>query len=62
MRNLELRQFQDELNDLVNSHPELPWEARLLAIQLTASEVHKLADKAIIAEMEEEKCKKPITE
>lgn len=59
--NKDLRQFQDELNVLINSHPELNWEERLICLQLATFQVQMLADKAIMQELkEEEECKKPI--
>lgn len=62
--NLNLRRFQDELTDLVNKYDFLPVEARLLAVELLAKELHSNSNKAIIEELkeEEEQCKKPITE
>lgn len=60
--NARLRLFQDELNELVNKFPDLPIEARLLALEITTLKVEKLADEAILKELEEEQCKKPTTE
>lgn len=60
--NARLRLFQDELNELVNKFPDLPIEARLLALEITTLKVEKLADEAIFKELEEEQCKKPTTE
>lgn len=61
--NLEMRHFQDELNHLVNLHKDLPWECRLLALELITMQVQKLADDAIIGELKEkEECKKPTQE
>ena len=62
--NLNLRRFQDELTDLVNKYDFLPVEARLLAVELLAKELHSNSNKVIVEELkeEEEQCKKPITE
>lgn len=65
MSDYELRMFQEELNEVVNAHPGLSWEARLLALQLVTTQVEKLADNAIIEEMKEMQdaksvCKDPL--
>lgn len=62
--NYRLRKFQDDLIDLINSYDDLPWEARLLALELIAGNVQKQADMAVMSEMseKEEQCRKPIQE
>lgn len=52
--NKRLRLFQDELTDVINRHSELPWEARLLALELITTNVQRMADNAILAEISEE--------
>lgn len=62
--NLNLRRFQDELTDIVNKYDFLPVEARLLAVELLAKELHSNSNRAIMEELkeEEEQCKKPTQE
>jgi len=60
--NSRMRLFQDELNELVNKFNDVPIEARLMALEITALKVQSLADKTILKELEEEQCKKPTTE
>lgn len=62
--NYKLRKFQDDLVDLVNSYSDLPWEARLVVLELVVTNVQKVSDETIIAEMseKEEQCKNPIPE
>ena len=64
LMNYRLRKFQDDLVDLINSYDDLPWEARLLALELIAGNVQKQADMAIMSEMseKEEQCRKHIQE
>lgn len=51
--NLRIRQFEENLNDLINQFSDLPWEARLLALELSTTQVQKEADKSILAELKE---------
>lgn len=62
--NLNLRRFQDELTDIVNKYDFLPIEARLLAVELIAKELHDSSNQTILNEIkeEEEQCKKPMSE
>ena len=62
--NLNLRRFQDELTDTVNKYDFLPIEARLLAVELIAKELHDSSNQTILNEIkeEEEQCKKPMSE
>lgn len=62
--NAKMRLFQDELVDLVNKHEDIPWEARLVILELITYQVQKAADEAIRSELSggEEQCKKPIQE
>lgn len=60
--NSRMRMFQDELTELVNKFNDVPFEARLMALEITTLKVQSLADKAILEELEEEQCKKPTTE
>lgn len=61
--NTKIRKFQDDLVELVNSYDDIPWEARLVVLELVTSNVQKIADNAIIEELsKEESCKKPIQE
>ena len=64
LMNYRLRKFQDDLVDLINSYDDLPWEARLLALELIAGNVQKQADMAVMSEMseKEEQCRKHIQE
>lgn len=51
--NLRIRQFEENLNDLINQFNDLPWEARLLALELVVTQTQKEADKSIMAELKE---------
>lgn len=53
MSDYELRMFQEEINNVINAHPGLSWESRLLALQVATLQVEKLADKAVMKELEE---------
>ncbi|MBQ1574212.1 MAG: hypothetical protein IIZ78_24060 [Clostridiales bacterium] len=61
--NCTIRKFQDDLVALVNSYNDIPWETRLVVLELVTSNVQKIADNAIIEELsKEESCKKSIPE
>ena len=51
--NLRIRQFEENLNDLINQFNDLPWETRLLALELVVTQTQKEADKSIMAELKE---------
>lgn len=51
--NLRIRQFEENLNDLINQFNDLPWETRLLALELVVAQTQKEADKSIMAELKE---------
>lgn len=51
MENANLRQFQEELNKVVNSHPEICWEAKSLCLQAESTRVAILANEAILKEV-----------
>lgn len=54
MMNYELRLLQDELIGLINSHDNLPWEARRLVVEAVLCLIEKKADEAITREISEE--------
>ena len=51
--NLRIRQFEENLNDLINQFNDLPWETRLLALELVVTQTQKEADNSIMAELKE---------
>lgn len=52
--NLNLRRFQDELFDLINKYDFLPYESRLLAMELAVKSIQDLSNEAILEELKEE--------
>ena len=60
--NKKIRQFEDALIQLYEKFADIPIEARFLALQNVTIKVQMLADNAILNELEEETCKKPIQE
>lgn len=62
--NARIRLFQDKLVDLVNEFDDIPWEARLITLELITFKVQKTADDAIMSELSggNEQCKNPIPE
>ena len=49
--NCKIRKFQDDLVDLINNNDDIPWETRLVVLELVTSNVQKIADNSIIEEL-----------
>lgn len=51
---LEIRRFEEELYALVNSHSGLNWETKLICLELVTEKTKKLADEAIMEQLNQE--------
>ena len=62
MMNTRIRQYREKLIDLTNEYSDIPVESQYMALQLVINKVIETANLEIIAESENEPCKKPTQE
>lgn len=62
MMNQRIREFREKLIDLTDEYADIPVEAQYMATQLVLNMIVGEANRVILQEMEEEKCKKLMQE
>ena len=53
MNNTRIRQFREQLMELVNQYSDVPMEARYMALLLVFNKVTELSNEVILEEMKE---------